>query len=140
MAARGGVSGQRFPWGNLISEGQANYLSQLGYAYDSGPMGFNANFDAVSEPFTSPVGYFFPNSYGLYDMAGNAFEWCWDWYGTPYGQPSTNNPTGPATGTYRVLRGGSWNNNAYWARCAARDYTVPYNATLRYGLRTVRRP
>ena len=69
-AARGGLSGQRFPWGNTISESQANYLGSVG-GYDLGPSGYNTNFDMGATPYTSPVGYFAPNAYGLYDMAGN---------------------------------------------------------------------
>ncbi len=59
-------------------------------------------------------------AYGLCDMAGNVFEWCWDCYGTPYGQPTNTNPTGPASGGYRVLRGGYWADDASVARCASR--------------------
>jgi formylglycine-generating enzyme required for sulfatase activity len=137
-AARGGLSGQRFPWGDTISESQANYLGSVG-GYDLGPSGYNTNFDTGAQPYTSPVGYFAPNGYGLYDMAGNIFEWCWDWYGTPYGQPTTNNPTGPGTGTYRVIRGGYWNGPAAHARCAYRtDLNNPFNANDAIGFRCVR--
>ena len=139
-AARGVLSGQRFPWGDTISESQANYDGDTSqYSYDLGPNGYNTNFDTGYEPFTSPVGYFAPNGYGLYDMAGNVDEWCWDWYGTPLGQPTTTNPTGPASGTFRVLRGGYWGYLANYARCADRslgDY--PSNGNLYNGFRCVR--
>lgn len=54
-----------------------------------------------------PVGYFAPNGYGLYDMAGNVWERCWDWYGSYSYGPQTD-PRGPTSGLYRVVRGGSW--------------------------------
>src|ERR1035437_8751458 len=139
-AARGGMVGNRFPWGNLISEGQANYYGNTnGYSYDLGPNGYNSiGSIGGTSPATSPVGSFAPNGYGLYDMAGNVHEWCWDWYGTPYGQPSTTNPTGPASGGFRVLRGGSWVNDAAFARCAYRGYADPLDDNYVFGFRCVR--
>jgi formylglycine-generating enzyme required for sulfatase activity len=140
-AARGGLSGQRFPWGNVITENLANYSGNTGYSYDLGPNGYNAAFTNVW-PYTSQVGYFAPNGYGLYDMAGNVSEWCWDWYGTPYGQPTNTNPTGPATGGNRVIRGGSWDSSAYFTRCAARNSVTivaePAAAYSDLGFRCVR--
>jgi formylglycine-generating enzyme required for sulfatase activity len=135
-AARGGLSGQRFPWGNTISESQANYYGNTGFSYDSGPNGNNATFATGSYPYTSPVGYFAPNGYGLYDMAGNVIEWCWDWYGMPYAGGS--DPRGPASGSNRVLRGGSWFDPAYYARCAYRDDLNPSIAYDFIGFRCVR--
>jgi formylglycine-generating enzyme required for sulfatase activity len=140
-AARGGVSGQRFPWGNLIGESQANYFGDTNdYSYDFGPNGLNAAFDTGALPYTSPVGSFPPNGYGLYDMAGNVAECCWDWYGMPYGQPTTNNPTGPPTGllSHRVFRGSGWDGSPDEARCAARVHNLPSNTYDSLGFRCVR--
>ena len=125
-AARGGLSGQRFPWGDTISESQANYYGDTtDFSYDLGPNGYNALFDTGASPDTSPVGSFAPNGYGLYDMAGNVFQWCWDWYGTSYAGGS--DPHGPASSPYgdRVLRGGNWYGYADDARCAFRYYGYP---------------
>jgi formylglycine-generating enzyme len=139
-AARGGLSGQRFPWGNLIGEGQANYYAATAsVSYDLGGNIYNAigNYPATS-PGTSPVGSFPANGYGLYDMAGNVFEWCWDWYGVPYaGGTDPHGPTGPLSN--RVMRGGAWGGYAVSARCAFRvGYVLPNLAYFGLGFRCVR--
>jgi sulfatase modifying factor 1 len=144
-AARGGLSGLRFPWGDTISGSQANYYSETNYySYDLGPNGQNPNFVSVTRemPYTSPVGYFAPNGYGLNDMAGNIEEMCWDWYAAPPYPPSSPymggiNPTGPAGGSSRVVRGGEWSNNPSYARCANRSPTGNYTLDT-IGFRCVR--
>jgi formylglycine-generating enzyme len=136
-AARGGLIGQRFPWGNTISESQANYFGNTGdYSYDFGPNGYNVVGEIGEGAYTSPVGSFAPNGYGLCDMAGNVFEWCWDWYGTPYS--GGIDPRGPVSGSLRVLRGGGWSNGADYARCANRLIGYPNCTDEAFGFRCVR--
>ena len=147
-AARGGLSGQRFPWGpeNTLSESQANYYSEPdNYTYDFGPGGYNTNGLAEGSPYTSPVGSFAPNGYGLYDMAGNLLEWCWDWYAPPpYPAGSAylggTDPLGPASSPYntRVLRGGDWLGDAYSVRCACRADSLLDINPEEFGFRCVR--
>jgi formylglycine-generating enzyme required for sulfatase activity len=131
------LSGQRFPWGNVITENLANYYGDGRlYSYDFGPNGYNAAFATGAQPYTSPVGYFAANGYGLYDMAGNVEEWCWDWYGTPYAGGS--DPRGLPSGSLRVLRGGDWGYDAGDSRCAYRDINYPSVADGYIGFRCVR--
>jgi sulfatase modifying factor 1 len=143
-AARGGLSGHRFPWGDFISETNANYFAFTGFSYDLGPNGFNTNFDTGVYPYTSPVGYFATNGFGLFDMAGNVEEWCWDWYAAPpfpTGSPylGGSDPRGPTSGSNRVLRGGYWGYIAGYARCAYRDNIAPnIVGSIYIGFRCVR--
>jgi len=138
-AARGGLSGQRFPWGNTISESLANFYNNGGESYQTGPTGYNSigNYPATS-PGTSPVGSFTPNGYGFFDMAGNVWQWCWDWRGTAY--TSGNDPRGAASGSFRVLRGGNWNNIAFWSRTAYRGGNYPTLSIDGIGFRSVLSP
>lgn len=126
-AARGGLSGNRFSWGDRISHSYANYCAATGFSYDdSAGSGYHPSSTGIA-PWTSPVGAFSANGYGIYDVAGNVWEWCWDWYGPysawnapPYSAESQINPRGITSGMYRVLRGGSWTNEAAAARVAVR--------------------
>jgi formylglycine-generating enzyme required for sulfatase activity len=140
-AARGGLSGTRFPWGDTITHSQANYYSDASYAYDVSPTrGFHPTYATGSSPYSSPVGSFAPNAYGLYDMAGNMFEWCWDLYSSSYYASSpSSDPRGASSGSDRVGRGGGWVNVAIYARTAFRDGGGPgYFGGVGLGFRCVR--
>ncbi len=141
-AARGGLSGRRFPSGDKISHQHANYHGSKFIAYDLSQREGSPSALMSSTPYTAAVGSFQPNEFGLYDMAGNQAEWCWDFYDSDYGASTQtqNNPHGPDGGKNCVVRGGSWRHTAELARCASRlsmpgDMPAPY-----VGFRVVRRP
>jgi formylglycine-generating enzyme required for sulfatase activity len=92
----------------------------------------NCEFDWANPNFndgyadTAPVGSYPSNGYGLYDMAGNVWEWVADWYGENYYSNSpADNPSGPASGDYRALRGGTWFYNGNYLRVSDRSWITP---------------
>jgi formylglycine-generating enzyme required for sulfatase activity len=127
-AARGGVSGRRFPWGDSdeIQHARANYYGDgSSYSYDTSPTRrYHPTYTEGSYPYTSPAGSFAPNGYGLFDMSGNVGEWCYDWH------PGYE-------GSYRVMRGGRWDFYAIGCRSAYRDFLTPVYANFIMGFRTV---
>ena len=128
-AARGGPEGYRFPWtntNNTITHAQADYKSTTNFAYDVNPtQGFNPAGGTIP-PFTTPVGYFAPNGYGLYDMSGNVWQWVWDYGVVRYqtGDSVQFDPTGFSSGN-RVFRGGSWLTVASATTVASRYIGYP---------------
>ena len=114
-AARGGFTGREYPWGDAIAAS-------------------NANFNAAG---TSNAAAYAANGYGLRDASGNVAEWCWDWFGS-YSNRMETHPTGPTSGTFRVVRGGSWSNAAAGLRCAGRTAMAPASSNTVTGFRCVR--
>lgn len=104
-AARGGLEGKPYPWGDEIDPSLANYDNRNG---------------------TTLVGSYLPNGYGLHDMAGNVWEWVGDWYNaTYYPRSPQRNPQGPEKGSVRVLRGGAWLLFPQFCRVAYRFRNSP---------------
>jgi formylglycine-generating enzyme required for sulfatase activity len=122
-ASRGGLSGKRYPWGDTVNGTMANYS------------GVTHPWSGTS-PRTTPVGYYngaqqgggsdMANGFGLYDMAGNVWERCWDRYSS--NAMGESNPRGPDSGSLRVLRGGSWDGATSSLRCSFRDSHSPSEA------------
>jgi formylglycine-generating enzyme required for sulfatase activity len=140
-AARGGLNGKRFPWGDTISHNQANYHTNSTSSYDISPTrGFHPTYSAGRQPYSSPVGSFAPIGYGLYDMAGNVYEWCWDWWNDTYAAGTQTDLKRASSGLDRVFRGGSWFDDALDSRVANRYRKRPYLRTYAFrGFRPARR-
>jgi formylglycine-generating enzyme required for sulfatase activity len=142
-AARGGVSGKRFPWGtDTISHSQANYLATPSYSYDLSGSVINPHptYNDGTFPYTSPVGSFAANAFGLNDMAGNVSEWCWDRYNASTYVNGATDPRGATSGDYRVSRGGDWGSNGGAINCqsAFRSYDLSYSQNNLSGFRIAR--
>ena len=119
-AARG-TDGRKYPWGN---------------AWDASKCNSSENGDSYAN--TSPVGSFSSgvSQYGAYDMAGNVWEWCNDWYGSDYyGSSPSIKPAGPSSGLTRVLRGGGWLFSVVNCRAAFRFFYRPDGRLNRFGFR-----
>jgi formylglycine-generating enzyme required for sulfatase activity len=123
-AARGGIDGLRYPWGNDIDTSRANYLTDPAVKRERG---------------TRPTGTYPPNGYGLYDVIGNVWEWVSDWYSADYyGLGETRDPHGSGSGSMRIVRGGSWvNSDVAMLRCAYRHKLPPDTYAYSVGFRVV---
>jgi formylglycine-generating enzyme required for sulfatase activity len=118
-AARGGVEGMAFPWGNDPPTSRRGYASR----WKTGP---------------EPVGESEPNAFGLFEMCENVHEWCSDWFAADYYAVSPErNPQGPEEGARKASRGGSWRHQIRIARCSARSSIPPEFKYADYGFRVV---
>jgi formylglycine-generating enzyme required for sulfatase activity len=128
-ACRGGASLKPFHFGDSLSSTQANFNGDVPYGgADKGPY----------LERTTRVGSYEANAFGLYDMHGNVWEWCSEWSDKDYYQDSPRkDPAGTATGTLRVLRGGSWLDSGGGCRAASRIRSVPSGRLINFGFRVV---
>ena len=122
-----------WPLGNALHSGQANFAGTNEYDSVNGTI---INPSGINLQKITVVGSYAPNNWGLYDMAGNVFEWCQDWSGA-YPSGSVVDPQGPDTGIARVMRGGSWGFGAVGCRSACRTSAKHSNGAIDAGCRVV---
>lgn len=138
-AARGGVVGKRFPSGaDTISHAEANFQNNGGEGYQNGTTGYHPDWDSGALPYTNPVKTFAANGFGIHEMAGGVFEWCWDWYDENAYANGALNPRGPVSGASRVFRGGAWASTASDCRTARRNKVTPSGIDDDLGFRVAR--
>ncbi len=124
-AARGGLDGRTFPNGDTLDPNEATF----GFVFEG------------MKTSTTPAGSHRPNGYDLYDMAGNVWEWCADYYAADaYSRTTGYNPAGPETGAARVMRGGSWNSPIAELRVSNRLGMTPTIIGHVFGFRCVKSP
>ena len=130
-AALGNSAGIKYPWGDDEPGNRSANFSDINTTFEWRSSSVNDGF-----VFTSPVKSFEPNGYGLFDMAGNVWEWCADWYDVSYYVESdAKNPKGPEIGERRVLRGGAWYRASHCLRAAERVSDYPDNSLNVVGFR-----
>ena len=122
-----------FYLGNHLYSGQANFDGHWEYDASAGTVS-NANGIYIAMP--TPVGSYPPNPWGLYDMIGNVWEWCQDWW-TDYSAESLVDPQGGSTGLGRVIRGGSFYGYGLYSRSATRGGPFPTDTASNFGFRVV---
>ena len=132
-AARGGLEQKRYPWGDTLTPGGEHLCNIWQGEFPTK----NTRKDGYAG--TAPVGSFPPNGFGLYDFSGNVWEWCQDWFSATFHVGTTReNPTGPPTGSSRVIRGGSYLCHKSYCnryRVAARSSNTPDSSTGNSGFR-----
>jgi formylglycine-generating enzyme required for sulfatase activity len=134
-AARGGLEQKLYPWGDKLRAGgehQCNIWQGTFPTVDTGEDGFTG---------TCPVDAFPPNGYGVYSVAGNAWDWCADWFGTEHSAAGTHNPRGPEAGSARVMKGGSFLCHKSYCnryRVAARSANTPNSSSSNVSFRCAR--
>ena len=144
-AARGGAKGRRFAWanGDTIDHDRADYRSMSSCSNDvSLTREFHPTYAAGEYPYTCPVDAFPPNEYGLYNMAGNVWEWCWDWHAdNDYARSWPSDPRGyigsKDDDNLRSGRGGSWYGSGDACRVAYRGFMRPRMKADFIGFRTI---
>ncbi len=129
IAAKGGQN-HLYPWGDVMLSGKANLCDK-----NCVVVTHTGQFEDNTK-YTAPVGSYPPNGYGLYDMAGNVWEWVNDWYGEGYYQEApSKNPHGPHFGFSKIVRGGSWINAPDFLRSTFRNWSDPASQTNYFGFR-----